>query len=119
MLGRGAGDHGESACKVGVEDGFQREARKAAGGSRAAVSFGSSSLATFCDGLIRTEGISGCIRLRGREKEQEEVAGVPDVVGIGEALRRYLRTSTSNFVGLGRLEQGKKGQRGEEIMGIL
>jgi hypothetical protein len=33
MLGRGAEDHGESACKVGVEDGFQRDARKAAGGA--------------------------------------------------------------------------------------
>jgi hypothetical protein len=33
MLGRGAGGHGESACKVGVEDGFQREAMKAAGGA--------------------------------------------------------------------------------------
>jgi hypothetical protein len=30
-LGRGAGDLGESACKVGVGDSFQREAGKAAG----------------------------------------------------------------------------------------
>jgi hypothetical protein len=46
----GAEDHGESACKVGVEDGFQREARKAAGDGRALVSFGHSSFCLFlCD----------------------------------------------------------------------
>jgi hypothetical protein len=101
MSGRGAGDHGESACKVVVEDGFQREARKAAGGPRAAVSFGSSSLATFYDGLMRTEGISGCVRLWGREEEQEGRGWL--TVGA-ESVWRCPQASgapTTNFIVLG------------------
>jgi hypothetical protein len=39
--------------------------------------------------------------------------------GIGEALRRYLRTSTSNCVGLGRLEQEKKRGKREERGGFI
>jgi hypothetical protein len=30
LLGRGVGDHGESACKVGIEDCFQRGMKEAA-----------------------------------------------------------------------------------------
>jgi hypothetical protein len=53
-------------------------------------------LAAFLCEIERTKGISGCVRLLGREGEQEEVAGVPDVVGIGGAHRQYLRASTRN-----------------------
>jgi hypothetical protein len=40
MLGRGAGDLGEAACKVCVEIRFQGVARKAAGGALESASFG-------------------------------------------------------------------------------
>jgi hypothetical protein len=53
-------------------------------------------LAAFFYEIERTKGISGCIRLLGREGEQEEVAGVPDVIGIGGAHHQYLWASTRN-----------------------
>jgi hypothetical protein len=47
MLGQGAEGHGESACKVCVEDGFQWEARKAAGGAPGAGIFQVTSRSSF------------------------------------------------------------------------
>jgi hypothetical protein len=119
MLGRGAGDHGESACKVGVEDGFQREARKVAGGPRAAVSFWSSSLAMFCDELMRTEGINGCVRLRGIEEEQEEVAGSPAGVGTVNARRRNMRASNEESERpSGAIRSREKGEKERRTRGL-
>jgi hypothetical protein len=70
--------------------------------------------ATISCRVEEAEDIKGCAWRREREGSRREGTGGLYHAGICEALRRYLRTSTSNCVGLGRLEQGKnRGQREE------
>jgi hypothetical protein len=67
----------------------------------------------FCE-IERTEGFSGCVRLLGREREQEEVAGVPNVVGIELRRPSVSATPTSDLFGLeaSRVEMRKRKEGG-------
>jgi hypothetical protein len=59
------------------------------------------------------EDIKGCAGRREREGSRREGTGGLYHVGIGEVLRRYLRTSTSNSVGLvASRARGRKGDGG-------
>jgi hypothetical protein len=61
MIGRGAGDLAEDACKVCVEIRFQGEARKAAG---VVVSVGEArprKNTAICCEINQEKGISGCV----------------------------------------------------------
>jgi hypothetical protein len=59
------------------------------------------------------EDIKGCAGKRAREGSRREGTGGLYHVGIGEGLRRYLRASTSNSVGLvASRARGRKGDGG-------
>jgi hypothetical protein len=103
MLGRGAGDHGEFVCKVGVEDGFQREARKAAGGGMAAVCFGLKSACLIWSKIEQAENIrrSACLK----EEVWEKVEGyrLTGGTGFGRKWPLVPATPVRNFAGLAAL----------------
>jgi hypothetical protein len=69
--------------------------------------------ATISCRVEEAEDVKGCAERRERKGSRREVTGGLYHVGIGEALRRYLRTSTSNSVGLvASRARGRKGDGG-------
>jgi hypothetical protein len=82
---------------IDVLNHFQRRERGMAG-----VAMGGGVLWVTTGSLIlceikSTKGVSGCVRILGREREQEEVVGVPDVVGIGRGCLQVGSTPAKDF----------------------
>jgi hypothetical protein len=106
-LGRGAGGLGESAWKVGVEDGFQREAMKAAGCGAGGGDLRSSSGERRGGFLGQNKTVRRCAGSRRRGQRREGGQGLTEGVEFARRCSLSLQTPARNHGGLGALFVGE------------